>query len=357
MGLDLLKFGIGALLIPLLIIWTLGAFVVFGYGYVRFTIWFWHNPKGTMHSIRSLGSEAGFLAIVFTFLAIEGLGLGYRGLRLLSDYQYDEVHIRNCERERQWPSGSVPTFSFEVYTDGLSYPIKRTEAARFGSKGWEPVKDWCEIGDSNITVYHFDKLKVAIPYDSGIMDVSVWVMFMTVTKEQWSTWSNIVLVLLFVAWLIVGSLKYFIYALSTLDFMVRRGESETTFTYYQRSINHVLSLLVTGALAGGYVTGLGAALLNGMLYVESDSNFLTGLSVLIGLVLILFAPIPICKGVHLLRTARNKSFALIRNLALLVAASIPAYNIWSFVIREDLSHSPLGSIWDLLMQLASATVS
>jgi hypothetical protein len=179
---------------------------------------------------------------------------------------------------------------------------------------------------------------------------------MSVFAEKWNPGYLLQIIsILFVVWLVVAGFMYSIYGLLTLDIRVKRGDPEKPFMYYLRSINCYLSLLVTGTLAGGYVIALGVALLNGMWYVESDSNFLTGLGVVIGLVLILFVPVPMSKGVHLLRSSRNQSIVLIRNVALLLGVLIPTYNMWNFAIREDKSH--MDSIWELLAGLASANLS
>lgn len=307
---------------------------------------------------------ATLFALFLIGLTLFSFGLSYRGLRFMANYQEDVVTIIDCERTLH-ETRDLSYFNFEMQTAELPYPITRTEGAetsfadaiRFRDP--KPTKDWCALVGHRISVFHFDKLEVAIPYDGDSREVGAWSLFLHALRMETAgaIWMVPLLALLAAGALVVLGIGYFITVLSDLDFSVTRRQTETTIAFIIRYINHRVGLLVTVILAASLVIGLGLALVKGMLYVESSNSLLAGTTVLVGLGLASFGPALIFQGVHRLRNTESEAVAFVRNLVLMAGLGKLTVNIWTFVAREDLGQLSVASSWGLMRQILLALFS
>jgi hypothetical protein len=131
--------------------------------------------KMLVWSWKGLGIALGATIGIYVFLTL--VGLGYRGLRFLANYEDSHVVITSCHKELEKVEPSdPPAWRFAIETDQIPYRISKVEGP---SSFWDvllyreakPAKDWCEMVGRKVSVLHYDRLAVAIPYEGRKPDI------------------------------------------------------------------------------------------------------------------------------------------------------------------------------------------
>lgn len=135
-----------------------------------------------------------------------------------------------------------------------------------------------------------------------------------------------------------------------------RGDSGIV-TLGIRYFNRLLALLASSVLASILMVFLGLILLKGMLFVESGSNFLTGLFVLIGVTIASLGPGLIVKAANSLRTSKHEVTVFARNLLLVVGLARLANNAFAFFTDQGFARLSEGTALAFLFEVVSALFS
>jgi hypothetical protein len=312
---------------------------------------FWTTP--TTNAPRGAIWYAIFVTLFVAIMAgilLALLGLGYRGLRFLANYEESRVTVTDCKSALVTiDPEDAPQWRFIISTDKIPYPISKLEDASirdiYGGKA-VPTTNWCERykrGDT-ISVLHFDKLQVAIPYEGDKPNL-YWLLYY-VFGAEWAGSVAIlpILTLIGVFGVAALGLAYGVYNIVIILPSVKREATKgimSTILY----IGHLVKLAAVLALGFIFFVGLSLTVWKGLLYVENGNSLLMGTCVLVPLALVAFGPTMIIKAIYWMQT--DELSVIIRELVAVSALGPPAYRMWNFLFREDqFSFESLGDLME-----------
>ena len=307
------------------------------------------------------GSDNGLgkiaFAIVFTIVIIQMLGLAYRGLRFVANYEETTAEVVDCTSEYH-SDRTGNYFVYEIVVEGIPYPIQEISSAKPGLRNiFNPKSefDWCELKGTSITVYYYDRVKTATafrerPGDMGLLSL-VW------SVETGAGAIGLFLMPVIAVAALIAGLWFLVSEGKKTFSTIERPRSGGIITLCIVYFNRLLAPLASSVLACILVVFLGLILIKGMLYVESGSNFFTGLFLLIGVTIASLGPGLIFKAAYLLRTSKHEVTVFARNLILVAGLGRLAYNAVDFFSKPDYAGFNEGTTLAFLFEIVNAFFS
>ncbi len=251
-------------------------------------------------------------------------------------------------------------FEFNLYVEieGIQYTIKKTSDSVSTFKSWKekPEYDWRELKHKMITVYYSDKVKIATTFkDQNTKPTYFNLLFSTRSRKTFVGF--ILLVIMSVAVISYGG-RFLYHSVLHIykDFELpttSSGSSILSLEYW----NNIFVPSAVLVLAIFLVILLGLVLAKGMLFVESENAFISGLLLFIGAVISTFGPGLIVIGVYHLKVRTKKIVKAIKNLILLATLGKLVTNLIIFFFKYNFREFNEESIGKFLMQTISALIA
>jgi hypothetical protein len=316
----------------------------------------WRAPKSTILGVA-------FSLAVGLLVLLNLVGLSYRGLRFLVNYEDSKVTITGCKKEFFELDQLSKEWHFTIDTDSMPYAISRVEPIK---QTWifayddRPEKDWCEMIGRTISVLRFDKLEVAIPYDGDKPNVYwrfIYVFSMESTENNavyaiFAILAPLVAIVTAIIGVTYSSHKFWVVLKS-----IKREPSEKKAQFVIRYTGRVIRLTLVFALAFAFTFGLMLVVLRGMLYVESSNSLLTGVCALVSMGLVALGPALILHAVYWIRNTSEELVIWIRELLLIVTVLPLTYKIWLLLGSQSVEHLSSESLWDFMKECLWETLS
>lgn len=313
-----------------------------------------------MNDSNEIGSFSYLFVIAFIISIIICIGVAYKGLRFIANYEIDTRKIVDCNKKLKRGSKESPSFFvFKIKVEGIDYRIreigyiKQTKFKEIFKKA-KPEFDWCSFMDSSVVVYHYDKVRLAKVYRTNPENISKFKLFVNLDMG-YGILGFIVLPVFFII-ILVYSIKYLSNTIKTIFSKISYPSEMPVnilsrgLIYFNRLLAPVVSIILTIILS----VLLGLILIKGMLFIEGSPSFITGILLIIGVFILFFGPGLIIKGVHYLKTSKNEYVLGIKYIIALSAITKLVISWKDFFLNSNFKEFNDETIYVYLIQLIKA---